>query len=300
MGRLRILAVQIGVVAALMAATAEGADAPFFPPATPTQPVVETLHGVTLTDRYRWLEDGKDPVVLAWSRAQHAATLAYLDRAAPPVPGMRDEIARWYDRDRTERPFFKNGREFLKRAKRGEPAGEALHADRRPRGAAGRSHRHRFIRQDQDRCSGAQSRCLARRGRDLRTRHRNPGLPHRRHDDRRAGRPDDHRPPLVRMGARRGLRVRLPAHCRSRRAPGAASLLPAPARRRPRDRRAPDRDGRREELVPGLRARGRPAHRVRDRRFLVEHDQDPPDRLECGAADDLPERQVPGRRDLPP
>ena len=48
----------------------------------------------------------------------------------------------------------------------------------------------------------------------LRTRHRDPGLPHRRHDDRRAGRPDDHRPPLVRMGARRGLRVRLPAHCR--------------------------------------------------------------------------------------
>jgi prolyl oligopeptidase len=116
-----ILAAQIGIAAALMAATAEGADAPFFPPATPARPVVETLHGVTLTDRYRWLEDGKDPAVLAWSRSQHAATLAYLDRAAPPVPGMRDEIARWYDRDRTERPFFRAGREFLRRARQGDP-----------------------------------------------------------------------------------------------------------------------------------------------------------------------------------
>ncbi len=116
-----ILAAQIGTAAALMVATAEGADAPFFPPATPARPVVETLHGVTLTDRYRWLEDGKDPAVLAWSRSQHAATLAYLDRAAPPVPGMRDEIARWYDRDHTERPFFKNGREFFRRARRGDP-----------------------------------------------------------------------------------------------------------------------------------------------------------------------------------
>jgi prolyl oligopeptidase len=119
--RAGLLAVQIGITATLMAATAEAVDPSFFPPATPTRPVIETLHGVTLTDRYRWLEDGKDPTVLAWSRAQHAATLAYLDRAAPPIPGMKDEIARWYDRDRTERPFFKNGREFFKRAKRGEP-----------------------------------------------------------------------------------------------------------------------------------------------------------------------------------
>ncbi|HYR01672.1 MAG TPA: prolyl oligopeptidase family serine peptidase [Casimicrobiaceae bacterium] len=115
-----VVAAQVAAAAVLMAAPAEAAD-PFFPPATPARPVVETLHGVTLTDRYRWLEDGKDPDVLAWSRAQHAATLAYLDRAAPSIPGMRDEIARWYDRDRTERPFFKNGREFFLRAKRGEP-----------------------------------------------------------------------------------------------------------------------------------------------------------------------------------
>ena len=101
--------------------TAQGAEGTFFPPATPARPVAETLHGVTLTDRYRWLESGKDAAVEAWSRAQHAATQNYLDRAAPAIPGMRDEIARNYDRDRTYPPFFKHGREFFQRAKKGEP-----------------------------------------------------------------------------------------------------------------------------------------------------------------------------------
>ena len=112
------------VLLALMGAAtagAQGADATFFPPATPARSVVETLHGVTLTDRYRWLENGKDPTVEAWSRAQHAATLAYLDRNAPAISGMREEIARNYDRDRTYPPLFKHGREFFQRAKKGEP-----------------------------------------------------------------------------------------------------------------------------------------------------------------------------------
>ena len=97
------LALTLGTTAA---AQMRAIDSTFFPPETPAKPVVETLFGVTLTDRYRWLENGKDPVVEGWSRSQHAATLAYLDRAAPSVPGMRDELSRFYDRDRTERPFF--------------------------------------------------------------------------------------------------------------------------------------------------------------------------------------------------
>ncbi|HWD16011.1 MAG TPA: hypothetical protein VG865_05330, partial [Casimicrobiaceae bacterium] len=93
----------------------------FFPPQTPARPVIDVVHGTTLTDRYRWLENGKDPEVAAWTRAQHAATLRFLDRAAPPIPGMKDELARYFDRDRTEPPIFKHGREFLQRATRGRP-----------------------------------------------------------------------------------------------------------------------------------------------------------------------------------
>ena len=32
-------------------------------PATPIRPVTDTLHGVLLTDNYRWLEDGKNQVM---------------------------------------------------------------------------------------------------------------------------------------------------------------------------------------------------------------------------------------------
>ncbi|GIK85691.1 MAG: prolyl endopeptidase [Betaproteobacteria bacterium] len=96
------------------------AEAPFAPPATPARPVVETLHGVTLTDRFRWLESGKDDDVVRWTRAQHDATLAWIDRHAPPVPGLRDELTRLIDRDNTRPPFFRKGREFFLRTAKGE------------------------------------------------------------------------------------------------------------------------------------------------------------------------------------
>jgi len=92
----------------------------FVPPATSAQPVVETLHGVTLTDRYRWLENGKDAAVEQWTRSQHDATLAWLDKHAPVVPGLRDELERLIDRDVTRAPFFRKGREFFLRTRKGE------------------------------------------------------------------------------------------------------------------------------------------------------------------------------------
>ena len=62
----------------LAASLAMGATG-FAPPPTPARPVVEDVHGVRLTDPYRWLENGKDPEVQAWTRAQHQATVAWLD-----------------------------------------------------------------------------------------------------------------------------------------------------------------------------------------------------------------------------
>jgi prolyl oligopeptidase len=64
------------------------------PPDTPAQPVTDTLHGVTFTDPYRWLEgDNTDPArmgrmndrVAAWTDAQNAHTRATLDN----LPGRR-------------------------------------------------------------------------------------------------------------------------------------------------------------------------------------------------------------------
>lgn len=118
------LPVSLGVaaLALMLSALPLGAqDRAFVPPPTPSKPVVETLHGVTLTDEFRWLESGKDPAVVEWTKAQHDAARAFLDRRAPPVPGLRDELTRIIDRDRTSPPQFRNGRMFIQRTLKGEP-----------------------------------------------------------------------------------------------------------------------------------------------------------------------------------
>ena len=82
---MRLLLALAMTLASVAGAGARAQPAPqFFPPQTPARPVAEVLHGTTLTDRYRWLENAKDPEVAAWTRAQHGATVAFLDRNAPP------------------------------------------------------------------------------------------------------------------------------------------------------------------------------------------------------------------------
>ena len=43
-------------------------------------PHVDVLHGVSVADPYRWLEDSDSPEVRAWDEAQTAETRAWLDR----------------------------------------------------------------------------------------------------------------------------------------------------------------------------------------------------------------------------
>ena len=50
------------------------------PPPTKVEPVVETIHGVTLTDPYRWLEDAKSPATREWIAAQMKYTEDYLSQ----------------------------------------------------------------------------------------------------------------------------------------------------------------------------------------------------------------------------
>ena len=53
------------------------------PPPTVVEPITETLHGVEVTDPYRWLEDQNSPRTRAWLEEQAAYTCAYLDA----IPG---------------------------------------------------------------------------------------------------------------------------------------------------------------------------------------------------------------------
>ncbi len=58
------------------------------PPATPKKPVVDTLHGVQVTDDYRWLEDWSDAGVKAWSESQNKYAREVLDKL-PAAPAIR-------------------------------------------------------------------------------------------------------------------------------------------------------------------------------------------------------------------
>jgi len=57
------------------------------PPFSPIEPVIDVLHGVPVTDPYRWLEDQDSPHTRQWLSAQSEYARSYLDS----IPG-RDRI----------------------------------------------------------------------------------------------------------------------------------------------------------------------------------------------------------------
>ena len=66
------------------------------PPPTQVEPVTETIHGVTLTDPYRWLEDSKSPATRAWLDTQMKYTEDYLSQVKirPEVVKRLTELVR--------------------------------------------------------------------------------------------------------------------------------------------------------------------------------------------------------------
>ncbi|MBS1851399.1 MAG: S9 family peptidase [Acidobacteria bacterium] len=60
------------------------------PPFSPVEPVTEVLHGVSVTDPYRWLEDQESPRTRAWISEQTRYARSYLDS----IPGRERIRAR--------------------------------------------------------------------------------------------------------------------------------------------------------------------------------------------------------------
>jgi prolyl oligopeptidase len=60
------------------------------PPRAPRRPVASTLHGVSITDDYQWLEQDSDEVK-AWSQAQNAVARRVLD-AVPGRPALEAQV----------------------------------------------------------------------------------------------------------------------------------------------------------------------------------------------------------------
>jgi len=63
------------------------------PPTTTARPVVDTYHGIQVTDPYRWLERWDDSDVKAWTDAQNTYTHAQLDA----LPFMAERLAQTAD-----------------------------------------------------------------------------------------------------------------------------------------------------------------------------------------------------------
>src|SRR5271155_2554752 len=86
--RRRLLTSAAALGAAAAAPTLVWAQAPARPPTASVRPVTETLHGVAVTDRYRWMETPSDPEWTPYLMGQNAYARGVLGK----IPG-RDALA---------------------------------------------------------------------------------------------------------------------------------------------------------------------------------------------------------------
>jgi len=84
------------------------------PPPTPVHPVTETLHGVAITDPYRWLEDQNSPETRAWLDAQIGYTQAFLSRIQVREK-IKQRLAQLTRIDSYGIPIERHGRYFFGR-----------------------------------------------------------------------------------------------------------------------------------------------------------------------------------------
>ena len=82
--------------ALLCALTATVATAQTNPPVAPVKDVTDTYFGVAISDPYRYMEDMKDPEVVAWMKAQADYTHVVLDRI-PQRAVLLSEIQKYGD-----------------------------------------------------------------------------------------------------------------------------------------------------------------------------------------------------------
>jgi prolyl oligopeptidase len=84
------------VVATLCLPALLAAQAPFEYPATRKVDHVDTYHGTSVPDPYRWLEDDTSPETAKWVEAQNRVTFAYLDRI-PFRPALKNRLEQLYN-----------------------------------------------------------------------------------------------------------------------------------------------------------------------------------------------------------
>jgi prolyl oligopeptidase len=83
-------------------------------PATAKTNHVDVLHGVSIADPYRWLEDDNAPETTAWVEAQNRVTFAHLEKI-PQRPAIRARLEALWNYERYGVPFKEGGRYFFTR-----------------------------------------------------------------------------------------------------------------------------------------------------------------------------------------
>jgi prolyl oligopeptidase len=81
------------------------------PPVTVARPVTETLHGVTITDSYRWLEDQDSPDTRQWITDENRYTDA-MTASLPDRAGIERRLLELQQTSITTTPIARSGRYF--------------------------------------------------------------------------------------------------------------------------------------------------------------------------------------------
>src|SRR3954453_7062934 len=81
-------------------------------PSADRELVVDVLHGVTVADPYRYLEDPGSPRTAAFVTAQNAVSRPYLE-ALPPRPAFLDFTTRLLTEPHAGVPWERGGRYFM-------------------------------------------------------------------------------------------------------------------------------------------------------------------------------------------
>jgi prolyl oligopeptidase len=88
------------------------------PPETAVRPVTETIHGITVTDPYRWLEDQESPETRDWIARENAYTDAVLGEV--PRADIEQRVMSLLNTDVVNTPVARSGRYFYTKRAAGQ------------------------------------------------------------------------------------------------------------------------------------------------------------------------------------
>jgi prolyl oligopeptidase len=100
----------VGVLSAA-AASVQSVQAPA-PPATAAVNTAETIHGISVSDPYQWLEDSTSQKTRAWIKSQQEYTSAHLSNR-PEMEGLRKDVLALTDIEEAQRVIYRQGRYFI-------------------------------------------------------------------------------------------------------------------------------------------------------------------------------------------